>query len=153
MAEHTATIKWVSRGEDFLSGKYSREHMWAFDGGAVVPASPAPAVVPAPYSNPDYVDPEEAFVASASSCHMLTFLHLAGRAGFRIEQYTDEAVGVVAKGDNGVPWVSMITLRPQISYAGDTTPTAEESKQLHHHAHEQCFIANSIKSEVVIKHA
>lgn len=151
MTEHTATIKWVSQGEDFLSGKYSREHTWAFDGGAIVSASPTPAVVPVPYSNPDHVDPEEAFVASVSSCHMLTFLYLAGRAGFIIEQYVDEAVGAMAKGDNGVPWVSTITLYPRIAYGGDKTPTPEESEQLHHLAHEQCFIANSIKTEVVVK--
>ena len=151
MAEHTATIKWVSQGEDFLSGRYSREHTWAFDGGAVIPASPAPAVVPVPYSNPDHVDPEEAYIASVSSCHMLTFLYLAGRAGFAVEQYIDEAVGVMAKGENRVPWVSKITLRPQITYAGDKTPTPEESEQLHHHAHEQCFIANSIKTDVVVE--
>lgn len=153
MAEHTATINWQSQGEDFLSGKYSREHTWSFDGGAVVQASPTPAVVPVPYSNPDYVDPEEAFVASVSSCHMLTFLYVAGRAGFSVAAYVDEAVGVMAKGDNGVPWVSKITLRPAITYAGDKTPTPEESDRLHHDAHVQCFIANSVKTEVVVEPA
>src|SRR6187397_2767712 len=110
MSEHKVTIRWKSSVPDFLKGKYSREHTWTFDGGATVSASPSPSVVPAPYSNPALVDPEEAFVASISSCHMLTFLYLASKQGFQIDSYEDEAVGMMTKNENGVPWVSLVTL-------------------------------------------
>jgi organic hydroperoxide reductase OsmC/OhrA len=151
MSEHKATISWKNTSPDFLSGKYSREHTWQFDGGITVPASPSPAVVRPPYSNPANVDPEEAYVASVSSCHMLTYLYLAGRQGFQIDSYQDEAVGLVTKNEKGVPWVSSITLNPQIAYSGAKLPTPAEVDHLHHLAHEQCFIANSIKTEVVVK--
>jgi organic hydroperoxide reductase OsmC/OhrA len=151
MAEHHATITWQgsATAEDFRRGKYTREHTWAFDGGVTVSASSSPSVVPAPWSNPAHVDPEEAFVASASSCHMLSFLYVAAKQGFALTSYRDAAVGVMTKGANGVPWVSKITLHPELVFA-DKQPTAEELAELHHHAHEQCFIANSIKTEVVV---
>src|SRR5882757_4459194 len=123
MSEHKATISWKRTSEDFLKGKYSREHTWTFDGGAVVPASPSPAVVPAPYSNPANVDPEEAYVASISSCHMLTFLYVAGRQGLQIDSYDDEAVGTMTKNERQVPWVSTVTLNPRIAYSGAKRPT------------------------------
>ena len=148
MAEHKATIRWNCAGPDFLKGKYSREHTWTFDGGVTVPASPAPSSVPAPWSNPACVDPEEAFVASISSCHMLTFLWLAYRAGFQIDSYEDEAVGVMTKNERGVPWVSLVTLNPKIVFSGAKSPSTVELETLHHESHEQCFIANSIKTEV-----
>lgn len=151
MSEHRATIKWVCKDPEFLKGRYSREHTWTFPGGVVVPASPAPSVVPAPWSNPANVDPEEAYVAAISSCHMLSFLHLASRQGFRIDGYEDEAVGVMTGNERNVPWVSSVTLHPKTIYGGDTRPTPEEEAQLHHHAHEQCFIANSIKTEVIVR--
>lgn len=151
MSEHTAIISWKCTSPDFLTGKYSREHTWTFDGGATVPASPSPSVVPAPFSNPALVDPEEAFVASISSCHMLTFLYLACRRGFQVDSYRDEAAGVMAKNEGGVPWVSLVTLRPQIVYGCGKTPTDDEEDRLHHLAHEQCFIANSIKTEVKVQ--
>ena len=150
MSEHKATISWKRTSEDFLKGRYSREHTWTFDGGAVVPASPSPAVVSAPYSNPANVDPEEAYVASISSCHMLTFLYVAGRQGFQIDSYDDEAVGTVTKNERQVPWVSTVTLNPRIAYSGAKRPTPAQEGHLHHQAHEQCFIANSIKTEVVV---
>lgn len=150
MAEHIATISWKNTGEDFLRGKYSREHTWTFDGGATIPASPTPSVVPAPWSNPALVDPEEAFVASLSSCHMLTYLFVAGRHGFLIDSYEDRAVGLMAKNEKGIPWVSKVTLHPVIVYGGDKQPTPEEVDKLHHLAHENCFIANSVKTEVVV---
>ena len=150
MSEHKATIKWQRTSPDFLKGKYSREHTWTFDGGVTVPASASPSVVPAPFSNPAHVDPEEAFVASISSCHMLTFLYLASRQGFQIESYEDEAIGVMAKNAGGVPWVSLVTLKPKIVYGGEKSPSPEDEKQLHHQAHDQCFIANSIRTEIVI---
>ena len=152
MSEHKATVSWKrSTTDDFLKGRYSREHSWAFDGGAVIQASPSPSVVPSPYSNPAFVDPEEAFVASISSCHMLTFLYLAGRQGFQIDSYEDAAVGQVTKNERGVPWVSTITLSPRIAFSGTKQPTTEQLDQLHHHAHEQCFIANSVKTAIHVR--
>lgn len=153
MSEHKATIYWQRTGPDFLAGKYSREHTWRFDGGVTVPASPSPSVVPAPWSNPACVDPEEAFVASISSCHMLTYIYLASRAGFQVDRYLDEAVGVMTKNERGAPWVSLVTLRPQIIYSGDKLPAPADEARLHHLAHEQCFIANSIKTEVIVARA
>jgi len=150
MSEHKAIIRWKCTSPDFIKGRYSREHVWTFDGGVTVSASAAPAVVPAPYSNPAHVDPEEAFVASISSCHMLTFLHLASKQGFQVDNYEDEAVGVVTKNEKGVPWVSLVTLNPKIAYSGAKLPTKAEEEQLHHRAHEQCYIANSVKTDVVV---
>jgi len=151
MSQHIATIHWQRTGAEFVSGHYSREHTWTFDGGVVVPASASPSVVPAPWSNPAHVDPEEAFVAAISSCHMLTFLYLAGQRGFLVDSYRDEAVGMMTKNELGVPWVSAVTLHPQIRYGGSTLPLPPEEARLHHEAHEQCFIARSIKTEVTVK--
>ena len=150
MSEYKAVIKWQRTSPDFLKGKYSREHTWSFDGGVTLPASASPAVVPAPWSNPSGVDPEEAFVASLSSCHMLTFLYLACKAGFQIDSYEDEAIGNVTKNENGVPWVSLVTLNPRITYGGEKLPAPTDEERLHHLAHEQCYIANSVKTEVVV---
>src|SRR3970282_1117696 len=108
MSEHKATISWTLSTGEFLKGTYSREHTWTFDGGATVPASPAPSAVKAPYSNPANVDPEEAFVASISSCHMLTFLYVASRQGVEVVGYVDEAVGVLTKNERGIPWMSSV---------------------------------------------
>jgi organic hydroperoxide reductase OsmC/OhrA len=110
-----------------------------------------PSIVPTPYSNPAHVDPEEAYVASISSCHMLTFLHVASRQGFQVDSYEDEAIGVMTKNEKGVPWVSSVTLHPKIVYSGENLPTPADEERLHHLAHEQCFIANSIKSEVTVR--
>jgi len=149
MSEHKATITWRhSRGE-FLKGTYSREHTWTFDGGVTVPASSSPSAVKVPYSNPANVDPEEAFVASVSSCHMLTFLYVASRQGFEVTSYEDEAVGVLAKNEHGAMWVSSVVLHPRIVYAG-ASPSPEVLEQLHHKAHEGCFIANSVKTEISV---
>src|SRR5262245_14142230 len=145
MAEHKATIHWRRTSPDFLRGKYSREHTWSFDGGVTVPASSAPSVVPIPYSNPAAVDPEEAFVASVSSCHMLSFLYIACKQGFEIDSYTDEAIGHMAKNEKGVLWVSTVRLSPKIVFSGERVPNAQNVEHLHHVAHEQCFIANSIR--------
>lgn len=151
MSEHKATIDWTRTGPDFAKGRYSREHTWSFDGGVTVAASPSPAVVPVPWSNPANVDPEEAFVAAIASCHMLTYLWVASRAGFTVDNYRDAAVGVMTKNERGVPWVSLVTLRPEIRYSGEKQPTADEIAHLHHLAHEQCFIANSVKTEVKVE--
>jgi organic hydroperoxide reductase OsmC/OhrA len=150
MSEHVATIRWRRGDADFVGGKFSRVHRWTFDGGATIEASAAPSVVPAPYTSSSAVDPEEALVAAISSCHMLTFLYFAAKQGFQVDSYDDVAVGVMTKGTNGVPWVSNVTLRPKISYGGDKKPSADEESRLHHDAHEKCFIANSVKSEITV---
>lgn len=150
MSEHRAIISWKRTSPDFLKGNYSREHTWTFDGGFTVPASPSPSVVPVPYSNPAYLDPEEAFVAAVSSCHMLTYLYLASRQGFQVDSYQDEAFGQMTKNEKGIPWLSSITLNPKIAYSGEKLPTAADEQRLHHLAHEQCYIANSIRTEVTV---
>ena len=150
MAEHRATIAWTRNGPSFLKGQFSREHTWSFDGGVTVPASPSPAAVPKPLSNEACVDPEEAFVASLASCHMLTFLYLAHRAGLAAASWHDDAVGHMTKNERGVPWVSSVVLRPRIGWTG-RRPSREEEEHLHHAAHEQCFIANSVKTEIRVE--
>ncbi|MBI4696704.1 MAG: OsmC family protein [Gammaproteobacteria bacterium] len=150
MSEHRASVHWSFSGADFRRGRYSREHTWRFDGGVTVPASPSPSVVPAPFSNPAGVDPEEAFVAAVASCHMLTFLHLASKRGFLVERYADDAVGVMTKNERGKYWVSRVSLNPEIVYGAGAAPTSEQIAELHHLAHEECFIANSIRTEVVV---
>jgi organic hydroperoxide reductase OsmC/OhrA len=148
MPEYRATVRWSFTEGDFVKGKYSRAHTWQFDGGLSVPASSSPHVVRPPYSDPAAVDPEEALVASISSCHMLTFLYVASKRGFEIQGYEDEAVGVMTKNEHGVPWVSSVTLNPKIAYRGARTPTHEEEAELHHAAHHECFIANSVKTDI-----
>lgn len=150
MSKHSATIRWKNHGPDFLRRQYSREHAWHFDGGVVIPASPSPHIVPAPWSNAMSVDPEEAFIASVASCHMLWFLHIACDAGFEPESYEDAAEGVMTKNEAGKLWISRVTLRPEILWKGSHAPTNTEIDHLHHLAHEECFIANSIRTEVVI---
>ncbi|WP_221032764.1 OsmC family protein [Actomonas aquatica] len=150
MAEHLAIIAWQRPdGAAFSQGRYSREHTWTFDGGLTVPASPAPSVVPAPWSNPAHVDPEEAFVASISSCHMLWWLALAAKAGLEVTAYRDRAVGVMARDTQGRYWVETVTLYPEVSYEGES-PSVEVERELHHRAHEACFIANSVKTQVTV---
>ena len=154
MSDHKATIRWAhTAAGDFLKGRYSREHTWTFDGGLTVPASPSPSSVPKPYSNEAHVDPEEAFVASIASCHMLTFLFLAMKAGFEVASYEDDAVGTLTKNEKNIPWVSSVVLHPRIVYAGERRPSAEEESRLHHGAHDQCFIANSVKTTVTVSPA
>jgi organic hydroperoxide reductase OsmC/OhrA len=150
VSEHKAVVRWRRDDGDFLRGKYARAHSWSFDGGVTVPASSAPSSVPLPWSDESAVDPEEAFVASLSSCHMLTFLYLASRQGFVVESYEDAAVGVMSKADNGIPWVSAVTLNPDIVYGGDKQPDPQQEQKLHHEAHRQCFIANSVKTAVQV---
>src|SRR5262245_32941749 len=149
MSEHKATIKWTHSSGDFLKGSYSPVHTWTFDGVVPVPASSSPAAVKVPYSNPSNVDPEEAYVASVSSCHMLTFLYVASRQGFTVTSYEDDAVGVMTKNERGATWVSSIVLHPRIAYAG-AEPSPDVLEQLHHKAHDGCFIANSVKTEITV---
>jgi organic hydroperoxide reductase OsmC/OhrA len=151
MSAYTATIRWSRNGgEGFAKGQYSRAHEWAFDGGAVVPASPSPHIVPAPWSDPTGVDPEEAFVASLASCHMLFFVDFARRAGLVVDEYVDEAEGVLDKRVDGKMAMTRITLHPRVTWA-DQQPDEALIADLHHRAHEACFIANSVTTEVTVE--
>lgn len=152
MAQHHATISWKAEGDSagIRSGRYSRRHTWTFDGGAVVSASSSPAVVPLPFSDASAVDPEEALVASLSSCHMLTFLHEARKQGFAVMSYDDEAVGEMSKNERGVPWVGRVVLHPRITFSPEKLPSPEELAHLHHLAHENCFVAQSVKTVVEV---
>ncbi|THT98735.1 OsmC family peroxiredoxin [Lampropedia puyangensis] len=143
-----ADIHWSLNGGDFAKGRYSRAHTWQFDGGQIIPASPSPHIVPAPWSDAQAVDPEEAFVAALSSCHMLTFLWLASKAGFIAQAYHDRAEGEMACNPNGQQWVSRVTLYPAVQWTGQA-PDAATLEALHHQAHEECFIAQSVKTEVL----
>jgi organic hydroperoxide reductase OsmC/OhrA len=147
---YTATVEWASDATpaDYTAGRYHRRHVLRFDGGAVVPASAAAANVPLPWSDPAGVDPEEAFVASLASCHLLWFLALAAKSRFAVASYRDDAEGVMTKNEAGKLWVSTVTLRPHAVFAGERQPSHEELLALHHRAHEECFIANSVKTEV-----
>lgn len=152
MAIYTATISWENDSpETFVNNKYSRGHSWSFDGGVTVPASSSPHVVRVPFSVETNVDPEEALVASASSCHMLSFLYLAAKAGFNAVSYVDKAMGEMATSDAGKEWMAKITLDPQIVWADGAAPTEIQLAELHHEAHEICYIANSLKTEIVVK--
>src|SRR5262249_7551555 len=131
----------------------SRGHSWTFDGGITVPASASPLSVRLPYSIAEAVDPEEALVAAVSSCHMLTFLTIAAKQGFVVDAYVDDALGEMTKNQQGRLWVSKVTLQPAITFAGEKRPTADEVNHLHHLAHEECYIANSVKSEIVVEGA
>ncbi len=150
---YTAIVRW-SRGDapDFAKGQYSRAHEWAFDGGAVVPVSPSPHVVPAPWSDQAGVDPEEAFVASLSSCHMLFFVDFARRDGWVVDSYVDEAEGVLEKRADGKMAMTRVTLRPRVAWGGEKQPGEAAIADLHHRAHEACFIANSVTTEVTVGH-
>jgi organic hydroperoxide reductase OsmC/OhrA len=151
MGIHTASVRWERGEQPFLDNRYSRAHRWSFDGGAEVAGSSSPHVVPAPMSDPKGVDPEEAFVASLSSCHMLWFLSLAVEKGFRVDRYADDAEGTMAKNAEGKRAVTKVTLRPAVEFSGERKPTREEIESLHHKAHEECFIANSVKTEVRVE--
>ena len=151
MGTYTATVAWKRGDQVFTDGKYSRGHVWRFDGGVEVPAASSPHVVKPPLSPLDAVDPEEAFVASLSSCHMLFFLDFARRAGFRIDSYEDAAEGVLAKDAEGRRAMTLVTLHPKVAFSGEKLPAPADLDDLHHKSHEACFIANSVKSEIRIE--
>jgi organic hydroperoxide reductase OsmC/OhrA len=147
VSTYTATILWErASGEVVTDMRFSRGHSWSFDGGLTLRASSSPHVVPR-YSDPAAVDPEEAFVASLSSCHMLTFIYLAAKRGLAVNRYEDKAEGVMTRNDKGRYWVSEVTLHPRIDWEGNA-PDAATLDELHHLAHEECFIANSVRTEV-----
>ena len=150
MSEHRATVAWRAAGGAFRENRYSRAHMLRFDGGAEVPASASPKVVPEPLSDPAGIDPEEMLIASAASCHMLWFLDLARQAGLDVASYEDDATGTLGRGADGRLAITRIVLRPKIAFAGEA-PDAATLERLHHDAHERCFIANSLKTEIVVE--
>ncbi len=145
---HTAVIRWSVGSDDFLGKRYSRAHTWTFDGGVQVLASSSPHVVPLPMSDASAVDPEEAFVASLSSCHMLWFLDIASRAGYAIASYEDAAEGRMGRNAAGKLVVDRVTLRPRVRVTGARMPDAAALAALHHEAHEECFLANSVRCEI-----
>jgi len=148
MSKYTAEINWVRREhENFIDNKYSRGHQWQFDGGAIIEASSSPSIVPLPYSVAGNVDPEEAFVASLSSCHMLFFLSIAAKNKLVVDSYIDNAVGLMEKDASGKIAMTQVTLRPEIRFL-DNPPSYRELENIHHQAHELCFIANSVKTQV-----
>lgn len=148
MADYTATVAWERNGAVFTDNRYSRGHRWKFDGGVEVPASSSPHVVPEPLSVAAAVDPEEAFVASVSSCHMLWFLSIAAKRGLVIDSYRDDAVGIMGRNPKGKIVVATVRLEPRVSFSGAKIPARDEITSLHHEAHEACYIANSITTEV-----
>jgi len=148
MDTYTAEVIWLRDDQNFSDDKFSRRHLLRFDGGVEVQGSSSPHVVPVPYSATNAVDPEEAFVASLSSCHMLWFLSLAAKYGFIVDEYHDNADGIMTKNPQGKLFVSQVTLRPSVRFSGNTIPSTRKIKALHHLAHEECFIANSVKTEV-----
>lgn len=147
--EYVTTVRWERREALFTDNRYSRAHTWEFDGGATVPASSSPHVVPLPYSEASHVDPEEAFVAALASCHMLFFLSHAARGGFVVDRYTDRAAGVMTQHEAGKQWIGTVTLRPHTRFAGPRVPDQAIVQALHHQAHEDCFIANSVKTTIL----
>ena len=148
MSKYSATITWQRNGAVFTDQKYSRAHRWAFDGGIEIPASSSPQVVPLPQSDAAAVDPEEAFVASLSSCHMLWFLSIAAQQGFVVESYRDEATGMMGRNAEGRLAMTRVTLRPTVRFSKERQPSADRLSDMHDEAHEQCFIASSVRTEV-----
>jgi organic hydroperoxide reductase OsmC/OhrA len=151
MSEYVATVRWQRGDRSFASDQYSRGHEWVFDGGVTVPASASPDIVPVPLSVAENVDPEEAFVASLASCHMLFFLDIASRSGFTVDAYTDTAGGTLGKNAAGRTAMTRIVLRPSVVWSGDNIPSPEKIEKMHHRAHELCFIANSLTTEVMME--
>lgn len=150
--KHEVRVEWTRRpGEAFKDVKYSREHLWKFDGGATVAASSSPHVVPLPYSKAENIDPEEALVAAISSCHLLVFLHRAALSGYVVDSYEDTAVGEMGEFEAGKPAVVRAALHPFVTFSGARRPDAGELDRLHHEAHDMCFIANSIRTKVTVE--
>jgi organic hydroperoxide reductase OsmC/OhrA len=148
MSKYQATIDWHSDGSAFTDNRYSRGHRWLFDGEIEVPASSSPQIVPLPMSRADAVDPEEAFVASLASCHMLWFLSIAAERGYRVNAYRDTAVGVMNRNEEGKLAITKVTLHPHVEFTGDTRPEPAALQALHAAAHDSCFLAASVKSQV-----
>ncbi len=152
MSTYRTTVDWTFAGEDFVKHRYSREHTVTLEGGTVIPGSASPHIVRAPWSRADAMDPEAAFTAALSQCHMLWFLDVAARAGFAVTSYRDEAEGTLDKGPEGKLVMTRVVLRPAVAFSG-APPTPEQLAGLHHTAHEECFLANSVKTQVVVEPA
>ena len=148
MSDYRALVEWDRSGAVFLDSAYSRGHRWVFDGGVEVKASASPHSVPLPLSVAAAVDPEEAFVAALSSCHMLWFLALAAKRGYVVDSYRDEAVGVMSRNPEGKLAMTLVTLHPRVAFADGKQPSAGDHEAMHHEAHELCYIASSVKTEV-----
>lgn len=151
MAEYTAQIVWERGGQVFLDNHYSRKHLLRFDGGLEVPASSSPHVIREPFSDASAVDPEEMLVAALSNCHMLFFLSIAAKQQFCVDSYVDNAVGVMQSNEKGKLFLAQVTLNPNTIFSGDKLPTDEQIAAIHHKAHEECYIANSVVTEIIIK--
>jgi len=151
MAHYTAEIKWQRGNQDFIGNQYSRKHTVRFDGGIEMPASSSPHVVPLPMSDAAAVDPEEMFVSSLASCHMLWFLSIAAKHQFCVDLYSDNARGVMGKNEHGRIAMTLVTLTPEVTFSGAHLPTFEQIEQMHHEAHEECFIANSVTAKIICK--
>lgn len=149
MPQHCADVLWLRGDQNFLDNRYSRRHRIGFDGGIEIPASSSPHVVPVPMSDPNGVDPEEAFVASLASCHMLWFLSIASKRGFCVDRYRDQATGVMGKNRDGQLVMLTVTLKPEVLFSGNALPNRHHIQEMHHEAHAECFLANSVKTEVL----
>jgi len=151
MSKHSAKIIWQNNSDSFPQNNYSRAHTWHFDGGLSVPASASPTIVPPPFSDEKAVDPEEAFIAALSSCHMLWFLSLAAKKGFNVLKYVDQAEGVLQKNESGKMAFTNVILQPRVTFEQNKFPAEAEFEELHHLAHSACFLANSVKTEIILK--
>lgn len=150
MSRHIANVRWVRGGAPFTDNRYSRRHAWHFDGGVDVPASSSPHSVPLPYSSAEAIDPEEAFVAAISSCHMLWFLSVAAKRGHRIDEYVDDAEGIMEKDGDGRMAITRVILRPRIAFSGNHPPSKSDIAAMHEEAHHACYIANSVKTAISV---
>ena len=148
MSRYTASVRWSRGDAKFTDNRYSRRHAWQFDGGAIVAGSSSPHSVPLPYSDAAAVDPEEAFVAAISSCHMLFFLSIAATRGYRIDDYLDDAEGFLEKDPDGLSSMTRVILHPHVEWSGEQRPSAKEVSAMHDEAHHRCYIANSVKSAI-----
>ena len=148
MAHHSAEVLWLRGDQPFLDNRYSRRHLLRFDGGIEVHGSSSPHVVPLPMSEAAAIDPEEALVAALSSCHMLWFLAIAAKRSFCVDRYHDAAVGVMGRNAAGKMAMLTVTLRPQVHFSGERQPTPDDVVRMHHQAHTECYIANSVTTDV-----
>jgi organic hydroperoxide reductase OsmC/OhrA len=151
VATYTADVLWTRGEQAFVDNRYSRRHTITFDGGAELQGSSSPHVVPVPYSDPAAVDPEELLVAALSNCHMLWFLSIAAKRRFRVDRYADSASGSMARNTQGKEYLASVTLRPRVAFSGDHLPSSDEIRRMHHDAHDECYIANSVLTTIHVE--
>lgn len=147
MSKHKASLRWEADSDDFSYQKYTRTHTWTFEGGQELKASASPEFL----GKAEFVDPEEAFAASLSSCHLLSFLAVASFKKYRIKSYVDECVAIMEKNEAGKRAVTKVYLRPKVEFYGDTIPSEAKIEKMHHKAHKECFIANSVLTEIIVE--